>query len=142
MLKRIVGLKRTGILKKTGGLKKTGFLRKTSTLKATSGLKKTTTMRKQNLDNKAKWEEIRQKALSRDNFKCIVCGKPATQVHHIHLRSKRKDLMYNLNNLVSLCSEHHYHKSAYRYNEQTELIARVKNMNVDELLKFAETKGE
>ena len=142
MLKRTTGLKRTGTLKKTGGLKKTGFLRKTSTLKATSGLKKTTSIRKQSVDSKARWEEIRQKALSRDNFKCIVCGKPATQVHHIHLRSKRKDLIYNLNNLVSLCSEHHFHRSAYKYNEQTELIARVKNMNVDELLKFAETNDE
>ena len=142
MLKRTTGLKRTGTLKKAGGLKKTGFLRKTSTLKATSGLKKTTAIHKRNADSKAKWEEIRQKALSRDNFKCIVCGKPATQVHHIHLRSKRKDLIYNLNNLVSLCSEHHFHRSAYKYNEQTELIARVKNMNVDELLKFAETNDE
>lgn len=142
MLKRTAGLKRTGTLKKTGGLKNTGFLRKTSTLKATSGLKKTIAIHKQNVDSKAKWEEIRQKALSRDNFKCIVCGKPATQVHHIHLRSKRKDLIYNLNNLVSLCSKHHIHQSAYRYNEQTELIARVKNMSTDELLQFAETKGE
>lgn len=142
MLKRTAGLKRTGTLKKTGDLKKTGFLRKTSTLKATSGLKKTTAIRKQNIDSKARWEEIRQKALSRDNFRCIVCGKPATQVHHIHLRSKRKDLIYNLNNLVCLCSKHHFHQSACRYNEQTELIARVKHMNINELLQFAETKGE
>ena len=142
MLKRTAGLKRTGTLKKTGALKKIGFLRKTSTLKSTSSLKKTTAIRKQNLDSKVRWEEIRQKALSRDNFKCIVCGKPATQVHHIHLRSKRKDLIYNLNNLVSLCSKHHFHRSAYKYNEQTELIARVKNMNVDELLKLAEMNDE
>lgn len=135
-------LKRTPLkVKKSSGLKRTGTLKKSSLKVKVVSLKKTE-LKKQNEDSKKKWEEARNKALERDNHKCIVCGKPATQVHHIHLRSKRKDLLYEINNLVSLCDIHHFHQSTELYNEQTELIARVKKVTVEELLKFAETKSE
>ncbi|MBR2240020.1 MAG: HNH endonuclease [Bacilli bacterium] len=118
-------------LKQTGQLKNNG-----------SELNKNTELKKQNEKSKTKWEQVRNQILERDNFKCIVCGKPATQVHHIHLRSKRKDLIYEKNNLVSLCDKCHFHQSNDLYKEQTEVIAKAKHITVEELLKFAETRSE
>lgn len=99
-------------------------------------------LKKQNEKTKEKWEEIRQKTLERDNYKCVVCGKPATHVHHIHLRSKRKDLLFEINNLVSLCNIHHDHSSIDGLERVNYRIALVKHITVEELLKFAETKSE
>lgn len=113
-----------------------------SLLKSISNLRKNTEIKKQSETSKNKWEEVRKKALERDHNKCIICGKLATQVHHIHLRSERKDLVYELNNLCSLCSKDHFHKGRERYEEQTKLIALAKHMSVEELLKLAETKGD
>ena len=105
--------------------------------KNTTELKKTE-LNKQNEIAKQKWAEIREQCLNRDNHKCIICKKPATQVHHIHLRSKRKDLLYNLNNLCSLCDKHHFHQGMEKYFEQTKLIADSMHISIEELLMLAE----
>lgn len=143
------GLKVYSSLKKSGNLNIVTFTTKRKPLKKTTSLQnkgtelvKNTELKKQNDKSKARWEEIRNQVLMRDEYKCIVCGKPATQVHHIHLRSKRKDLMYEMNNLVSICSKCHFHKSTELYEEQTKIIAKVKHMTVEELLRFAETRSE
>ena len=143
------GLKVSSSLKKSGNINIITLKAKKVSLKQTSNLSnkstelnKNTELKKQNDKSKAKWENIRNQILERDNYKCIVCGKPATQVHHIHLRSKRKDLIYEKHNLVSLCSKCHFHQSNELYKEQTEVIARAKKMTVEELLKFAETRSE
>ena len=135
--------KKTPLKASIKSLKGNFLLKKTKTLEnKCSSLNKDTKLKKQNDKAKTKWEKIRDLVLKRDEYKCIVCGKPATQVHHIHLRSKRKDLMYEINNLVSLCDVHHFHKSNEKYEEQTLLIAKAKRMTLAELLKFAETKSE
>lgn len=95
-------------------------------------------LKKQSDKAKEKWEEARQKCLERDHNKCIVCGKLATQVHHIHLRSKRKDLLYFLPNLCSLCDKHHFHQGSDRYELQCQVIAIALHMSVEDLLKYAE----
>ena len=131
-------LKKTPLKSNSKGLKVNSFLKKN---KETT-LNNNSELNKQNEKAKEKWEKVRNQVLERDNYKCVVCGKPATQVHHIHLRSKRKDLLYEMNNLISLCDKHHFHKSNEKYEEQTALIAKVKNLTVEELLKLAEIKGE
>ena len=141
------GLKR---LKVNSSLKNVGFLKqKGIELKINKSLQnkgtelaKNTELKKQNDKAKAKWEEVRNQVLERDNHKCVVCGKPATQVHHIHLRSKRKDLMYEINNLVSLCDKHHNHQSTEGLEQVNRYIAKAKHVTIEELLKFAETKEE
>lgn len=120
------------MLKRNKPLKRTSCLKKTCTLKATKSLNK------QSSKAKEAWQIAREKCLKRDNYKCIICGRIATQVHHIHLRSKRHDLLYNLNNLVSLCDRCHFHQGSLRYKEQTEIIARKLNLTVEELFKYAE----
>jgi len=138
-------LKANSSLKQTSFLKVKGFLLKVTPGK---GLTKTelknngNELKKQNDKAKEKWQEVRQKVIERDNGKCVVCGRPGTHVHHIHLRSKRKDLLYEMNNLVLLCSKHHNHTSTDGLYEVNERIARAKHITVEELLKFAETKTD
>ena len=138
-------LKANSSLKQTNFLKVKGFLLKVTPGK---GLTKTelknnrNELKKQNDKAKEKWQEVRQKVIERDDGKCVVCGRPGTHIHHIHLRSKRKDLLYEMNNLVLLCSKHHDHQSIDGLYEVNERIARAKHMTVEELLKFAETKTD
>lgn len=144
---KIKRLKVSSSLKKSGNLNIIVLKAKKVSLKKTTNLKnngtelnKNTELKKQNNKSKAKWEEVRNQVLERDNYKCVVCGKPATQVHHIHLRSKRKDLLYEMNNLVSLCSHDHGHQSVDGLEEVNMRIAKALHMTLEELLKFAETK--
>lgn len=138
------GLKVNSSLKRVNFLKVKGIeLKKTKSLQNKgTGLTKNTELKKQNSKAKEKWEQVRKQVLERDNFKCVVCGKPATQVHHIHLRSKRKDLMYEKNNLVSLCDKCHSHFSTDGLEKVNGRIARAKHMTLEELLKFAEIKND
>ena len=130
-------MKKTVLKKGNSILKKTPLNSYSKGLKQASVLKKSE-LKKQNEKSKAKWEEVRTKVLERDNYKCVVCGKPATQVHHIHLRSKRRDLMYEMCNLVSLCDRHHNHQSKDGLEEVNRRIAEAKHMTLEQLLEFAE----
>ena len=139
-------MKKTVLKKGNSILKKTPLNSYSKGLKQASALKKSE-LKKQNEKSKAKWEEVRTKVLERDNYKCVVCGKPATQVHHIHLRSKRRDLMYEMCNLVSLCDRHHNHQSKDGLEEVNRRIAEAKHITLEQLLEFAEitedlSKGE
>lgn len=138
-----VQLKKSPLKTNSKELKKSCLLKKTSILKNKgSGLNKTTELKKQNEKAKEKWEQVRNQILERDDYKCVVCGKPATQVHHIHLRSKRKDLMYEKNNLVSLCDKHHDHSSEDGLEKVNRRIAEKRGICLKLLLKIAEMKDE
>lgn len=134
--KKLYTLKKTPL--KQG--KKTG-LKKTQLKQDVSMLAKTT-LKKQNTKARDKWEEVRNLVLIRDNYKCVVCKKKATQVHHIHLRSKRKDLIYFIPNLVSLCDRCHAHSSTDNLEYVNRRIAFAKGISLEELLKQAATKSE
>ena len=97
-------------------------------------------LQKQNDKAKEKWEEARKICIERYKGKCAICGKSGNQVHHIHLRSKRKDLLYNQNNLILLCDKHHMHSGSDRYELQCQIIAIALHITVEELLKKAEQK--
>ena len=143
------GLKVNSHLKKFGNLNIITLTAKRTSLKQTTSLQnkgtelaKNTELKKQNDKAKEKWQEVRQKVIERDGGKCVVCGKPATHVHHIHLRSKRKDLLYNMNNLISLCSHDHRHQSIEGLEKVNMRIAKALHMTLEELLRFAETSDE
>lgn len=60
----------------------------------------------------------RLNALRRDKHKCKFpnCTKRAAQVHHIVRFADSPYLMWDVNNLISLCKEHHkmiYNKEIY-----------------------------
>jgi len=52
-------------------------------------------------------DKFRETVFQRDNYKCVVCGAPAVDAHHIIDRSLWDDGGYYLDNGVSLCEEHH-----------------------------------
>lgn len=142
MIRKTPLRKGNSVLSRRSKLNSNSTLKSSSCLKKSSCLNKITTIKKQSDKSKKLWEEARNKCIERDEGKCQICGKKGTQVHHIHLRSKRKDLLYELNNLILLCDKHHFHQSTDRYVEQTRLIALAKHMSEEELLRFAETKSE
>lgn len=51
--------------------------------------------------------QFRESVFKRDNNKCVMCGAPAVDAHHIIDRSLFEDGGYHLDNGVSLCAEHH-----------------------------------
>lgn len=55
------------------------------------------------------WKQLREKALERDGHKCVLCGaQDRLQVHHIFPRKFHKELQGDIDNLVCLCTRHHW----------------------------------
>ena len=52
-------------------------------------------------------DNFRNDVFARDNHKCVMCGEPAVDAHHIIDRSFFEDGGYYLSNGVSLCEKHH-----------------------------------
>ena len=61
--------------------------------------------RTKNGSRKLKTEKrIKQKVLMRDKYKCQLCDNNAEVVHHIIPLWKRRDLVNDMKNLMSLCT--------------------------------------
>jgi len=52
-------------------------------------------------------DNFRNAVFERDEHKCVICGNPAQDAHHIIERRLWSDGGYYLNNGASLCGEHH-----------------------------------
>lgn len=52
-------------------------------------------------------DDFREGVFARDNHKCVVCGKPAVDAHHIIDRKLFDDGGYYLDNGVSVCEKCH-----------------------------------
>lgn len=52
-------------------------------------------------------QEFKELVFKRDKSKCVVCGKPAVDAHHIFDRKLFDNGGYYLNNGASVCSECH-----------------------------------
>ena len=52
-------------------------------------------------------DTFRNSVFDRDNHKCVICGEPAVDAHHIIERRLWPDSGYYLDNGASLCSQHH-----------------------------------
>lgn len=52
-------------------------------------------------------DEFREQTFARDNHKCVFCGNPAQDAHHIIERRLWPDSGYYLNNGASVCGQHH-----------------------------------
>lgn len=52
-------------------------------------------------------EEFKKAVFERDHARCIICGAPAIDAHHLIDRSLFDDSGYYIDNGVSLCSTHH-----------------------------------
>lgn len=51
--------------------------------------------------------EFREEVFKRDSFRCVICGNPAVDAHHIFERRLFTDGGYYLDNGASLCAQHH-----------------------------------
>lgn len=60
--------------------------------------------RRKKLDN-VLYARTRKWAYERDNGQCVLCGAPASEVHHIVFRSQMG--LSNLKNLACLCRDCH-----------------------------------
>ena len=60
--------------------------------------------KRKKLDN-VLYARTRKWAYERDNGQCVLCGAPASEVHHIVFRSQM--VLSNLNNLACLCRDCH-----------------------------------
>ena len=52
-------------------------------------------------------DAFREGIFTRDRHKCVICGAPAVDAHHIVERRLFSDGGYYLNNGASLCEKHH-----------------------------------
>lgn len=52
-------------------------------------------------------DDFRNLVFQRDNHMCVICNKPAVDVHHIIERQLFNDGGYYIDNGVSLCAQHH-----------------------------------
>jgi len=59
------------------------------------------------MENILNRDEFREGVFKRDNYKCVICGLPAVDAHHIMERRLFSNGGYFLDNGASLCEEHH-----------------------------------
>jgi hypothetical protein len=52
-------------------------------------------------------DQFREGVFERDHHKCVVCGEPAVDAHHILERRLWPDSGYYMNNGTSVCGQHH-----------------------------------
>ncbi len=53
-------------------------------------------------------DDFREGVLARDGHKCVICGEPAVDAHHIIERRLFPDGGYYLENGASVCARHHW----------------------------------
>ena len=66
------------------------------------------------------WSTVRDKALERDNHKCVLCKQTAKDVHHIKPISKDGKI-FDLDNLISLCYDCHRHKHKTNHHQKNKI---------------------
>jgi hypothetical protein len=61
---------------------------------------------------------------------CEICGQQAVDIHHIQARSKRKDLVNDIANLMALCRNHHLEYGDKK--QHMDYLQQVHNQKLDE----------
>ena len=62
--------------------------------------------------SRREWQEeldplLRQACFTRDQGKCVRCGRPPLAPHHLYRKGRYTRLRYDLDNVLSLCFYHH-----------------------------------
>lgn len=74
-------------------------------------------------------QEFNEQVFARDNHKCVVCGEPAVDAHHLIERKLWDDGGYYLDNGASLCEEHHWEAEITNISPtQLRLAAGIENI--------------
>lgn len=83
--------------------------------------------KRKKLDN-VLYARTRKWAYERDNGQCVLCGAPASEVHHIVFRSQMG--LSNLKNLACLCRDCH-NKAHGEHAEEIREILIERNEGVE-----------
>jgi 5-methylcytosine-specific restriction endonuclease McrA len=78
-----------------------------------------------------KWKKLREKALIRDNFKCVDCGNKATSVHHKSyciLNGRELDYIISLCDLCHEINDIDKKKWEVGIMEAIEMVRRGNNL--------------
>jgi len=69
----------------------------------------------QRFKNSSKWKRTRKAAFERDSYTCVWCGKVGGILHPDHIKPKSKfpELMFDLDNIRTLCRECHRKTDTY-----------------------------
>lgn len=101
------------------------------------------THKNKNIQSKAKissskWIKTREQAIIRDNGVCILClvkynriFSKGLEVHHIVKRIDDPSLMYDLDNLVTVCRACHEELEKLSPDKQRKLLKREENKGLD-----------
>src|SRR3972149_1790099 len=80
-------------------------------------------------------DEFREGVFKRDNHKCVICGEPAKDAHHIMERRLFDDGGYHLSNGASLCQTHHIQAEETTLScEEIRTAAKIKDVILPEHL--------
>ena len=82
---------------------------------------------------KALNRHLRVQVLARDNYKCLMCGraKDAIALEVDHIRALADGGTDELHNLATLCKDCNLGKSAYRFNDYTNVGVIPANLEAD-----------
>lgn len=73
-------------------------------------------------------QEFREAVFKRDNHKCVVCGAPAVDAHHIMERKLWLDGGYYVDNGASVCEQHHWDAELNKISpRELRKLAGIKN---------------
>lgn len=59
-----------------------------------------------------------------DFIPCEICSSKSTEIHHVHARSKRKDLLNDINNLMAVCRKCHE-----KYGDKKQWLEFLQNIH-------------
>jgi 5-methylcytosine-specific restriction endonuclease McrA len=70
------------------------------------------------LQNSPKWKQMREDVFKRDDFTCQKCFKRGCEIHPHHIKPKSlfPNLVFELNNVITLCVKCHLQKGVHKYN--------------------------
>ena len=89
--------------------------------------------RKGERPNWKRWQVVRLKALDRDNWQCVKCGKLAREVDHIIPLDRPGADMYALGGLQSLCKKCHISKTRLENTTHRPEVAAWRTLLADRL---------
>jgi hypothetical protein len=82
----------------------------------------------QQIRNSPEYKQWRTSVYKRDNYTCQICGQYSGELngHHIYKVSNYPDLIFEINNGITLCYDCHFHKvNGHEKEYEIELLSKI-----------------